>query len=67
MAKRIGIKADGLNYVFTPGKGGSLIGRKLVKSVPSKIAVPKIKAKVIGPKEGLEDAFKPATVAGSRG
>ena len=66
MAKRIGIKADGLNYVFTPGKGGSLIGRKLAKPVPG-VPLPKVKSKVIGPKEGLEDAFKPATVAGSRG
>jgi len=29
LRKRVGIRQDGSNYVFTPGKGGSLMARKL--------------------------------------
>lgn len=28
LRKRMGIRQDGANYVFTPGKGGSLMARK---------------------------------------
>ena len=62
---RIGMKRDGMNFVFTPGKGGSLIGRPLVKKPKVPLDAPVTsRARVIGPRKGMEGAFKIGSVRG---
>lgn len=53
MPKRIGMKGDGMNYVFTPGENGNLQARPLnPKPVSNPLAyTPKVRAKVI-PRKG---------------
>lgn len=64
--KRIGIRSDGMNYVFSPGVEGSLSARPLnPKPANPLVYTPKVRAKVIPRKD--RQGIVHTLVGGTRG